>query len=160
MRKSNLTKKAWVIFSFWFNVAVGGVLTEFILHRTTSIESLGSAALAACLPCFFRYFNPSDPFPEPKEKQNDWGSWRKSNPLLLNSLPIPSSSYRWSALCRFQPLSQGNPWHRKMLNRKTPKRLLRVQPWQASWTPSRPHRVQPSKRGRSQMAWNWLSRSI
>ena len=40
-----------------------GVLTEYIVHHTTSVKALGGAALAALAPVLYRYFNPGDNFP-------------------------------------------------------------------------------------------------
>lgn len=61
----NVPPKVWTVLGFWFHVAAGGVLTEYIVHHTTSLKALGGAALAALAPVFYRYFNPSDTFPLP-----------------------------------------------------------------------------------------------
>jgi hypothetical protein len=50
---------------FWTHIAAGGVLTEYIVHHTTSFKALGGAALAALAPVLYRYFNPGDTFPAP-----------------------------------------------------------------------------------------------
>jgi len=59
----NVPPKVWTVLAFWFHVAAGGVLTEYIVHHTTSFKALGGAALAALAPVFYRYFNPGDSFP-------------------------------------------------------------------------------------------------
>jgi hypothetical protein len=61
----NVPPKVWTVFGFWTHVAAGGVLTEYIVHHTTSIKALGGAALAALAPVLYRYFNPGDNFPAP-----------------------------------------------------------------------------------------------
>lgn len=61
----NVPPKVWTVFGFWTHVATGGVLTEYIVHHTTSIKALGGAALAALAPVLYRYFNPGDNFPAP-----------------------------------------------------------------------------------------------
>jgi len=61
----NISTRIWTIFSYWINIVGAGVLTEYIVHRTTSLKALGGAALAAIAPVFYRYFNPADTFPEP-----------------------------------------------------------------------------------------------
>jgi hypothetical protein len=61
----NIPPKVWTVLGFWFHVAAGGVLTEFIVHHTTSVKALGGAALAALAPVLYRYFNPADTFPAP-----------------------------------------------------------------------------------------------
>ena len=53
----------WTVVGFWSHVAAGGVLTEYIVHHTTSVKALGGAALAALAPVLYRYFNPGDNFP-------------------------------------------------------------------------------------------------
>jgi len=63
----NIPPKVWTVLGFWFHVAAGGVLTEYIVHHTTSIKALGGAALAALAPVFYRYFNPGDNFPQPNK---------------------------------------------------------------------------------------------
>ena len=59
----NVPPKVWTVFGFWTHVAAGGVLTEYIVHHTTSIKALGGAALAALAPVLYRYLNPGDSFP-------------------------------------------------------------------------------------------------
>jgi hypothetical protein len=59
----NVPTKVWTVIGFWSHVAAGGVLTEYIVHHTTSIKALGGAALAALAPVLYRYFNPGDNFP-------------------------------------------------------------------------------------------------
>jgi len=61
----NIPTKVWTVLGFWLHVAAGGVLTEYIVHHTTSIKALGGAALAALAPVLYRYFNPADTFPVP-----------------------------------------------------------------------------------------------
>lgn len=59
----NVPPKVWTVLGFYLHVAVGGVLTEYIVHHTTSVKSLAGAAIAACAPVLYRYFNPADSFP-------------------------------------------------------------------------------------------------
>ena len=59
----NVPPKVWTVLGFWFHVEAGGVLTEYIVHHTTSLKALGGAALAALAPVLYRYFNPGDTFP-------------------------------------------------------------------------------------------------
>jgi hypothetical protein len=59
----NVPPKVWTVVGFWSHVAAGGVLTEYIVHHTTSVKALGGAALAALAPVLYRYFNPGDNFP-------------------------------------------------------------------------------------------------
>lgn len=59
----NVPPKVWTVLGFWSHVAAGGVLTEYIVHHTTSLKALGGAALAALAPVLYRYFNPGDNFP-------------------------------------------------------------------------------------------------
>ena len=59
----NVPPKVWTVIGFWSHVAAGGVLTEYIVHHTTSVKALGGAALAALAPVLYRYFNPGDNFP-------------------------------------------------------------------------------------------------
>jgi len=61
----NVPPKVWTILSAWFHVFVGGLLTEYIVHHTTSIKSLFGAGIAAVVPLVYRYVNPSDTFPQP-----------------------------------------------------------------------------------------------
>jgi len=63
----NIPPKVWTVLGFWFHVAAGGVLTEYIVHHTTSFKALGGAALAALAPVLYRYFNPADTFPVPSK---------------------------------------------------------------------------------------------
>ena len=59
----NVPPKVWTVVGFWSHVAAGGVLTEYLVHHTTSVKALGGAALAALAPVLYRYFNPGDNFP-------------------------------------------------------------------------------------------------
>lgn len=61
----NVPPKVWTVLGFYLHVAVGGVLTEYIVHHTTSLKALSGAALAALAPVLYRYFNPADTFPLP-----------------------------------------------------------------------------------------------
>lgn len=61
----NVPPKVWTVLGFWLHVVAGGVLTEYIVHHTTSIKALGGAALAALAPVLYRYVNPGDTFPLP-----------------------------------------------------------------------------------------------
>jgi len=61
----NVPPKVWTVLGFYAHVAAGGVLTEYIVHHTTSLKALGGAALAALAPVLYRYFNPGDNFPMP-----------------------------------------------------------------------------------------------
>ena len=61
----NIPPKIWTVLGFWTHIAAGGVLTEYIVHHTTSLKALGGAALAALAPVLYRYFNPGDSFPAP-----------------------------------------------------------------------------------------------
>lgn len=61
----NISTRLWTIFSYWINIVGAGVLTEYIVHHTTSLKALAGAAIAAIAPVFYRYFNPADTFPEP-----------------------------------------------------------------------------------------------
>jgi hypothetical protein len=61
----NVPPKVWTVLGFWLHVAAGGVLTEYIVHHTTSFKALGGAALAALAPVLYRYINPGDTFPAP-----------------------------------------------------------------------------------------------
>jgi len=61
----NIPPKIWTVLGFWTHIAAGGVLTEYIVHHTTSLKALGGAGLAALAPVLYRYFNPSDSFPTP-----------------------------------------------------------------------------------------------
>jgi hypothetical protein len=61
----NIPPKVWTVLGFYLHVAAGGVLTEYIVHHTTSTKALGGAALAALAPVLYRYFNPADTFPLP-----------------------------------------------------------------------------------------------
>jgi hypothetical protein len=61
----NISPKVWTVLSFWFHVAIGGVMTEYVIHHTTNVRALLSAGGAALLPVVYRYFNPSDTFPAP-----------------------------------------------------------------------------------------------
>ena len=63
----NVPPKVWTVVGFWSHVAAGGVLTEYIVHHTTSIKALGGAALAALAPVLYRYVNPGDTFPMPSK---------------------------------------------------------------------------------------------
>ena len=63
----NIPPKVWTVLAAWFHVLVGGVLTEYIMHHTTSLKSLGGAGLAALVPVLYRYINPSDTFPAPNK---------------------------------------------------------------------------------------------
>jgi hypothetical protein len=59
----NIPPKVWTVLAAWFHVLVGGVLTEYIMHHTTSLKALGGAGLAALVPVLYRYVNPADTFP-------------------------------------------------------------------------------------------------
>ena len=61
----NISVRLWTMFSYWINIVGAGVLTEYIVHRTTSLKALAGAAIAAVAPVFYRYFNPADTFPAP-----------------------------------------------------------------------------------------------
>lgn len=61
----NVPPKVWTILAAWFHVLVGGILTEYIVHHTTSIKALLGAGVAAVVPLIYRYVNPSDTFPAP-----------------------------------------------------------------------------------------------
>ena len=61
----NIPPKVWTILAAWFHVLVGGILTEYIVHHTTSIKALLGAGVAAVVPLIYRYVNPSDTFPAP-----------------------------------------------------------------------------------------------
>jgi hypothetical protein len=63
----NIPPKVWTVLAAWFHVLVGGVLTEYIMHHTTSLKALGGAGLAALVPVLYRYVNPSDTFPAPNK---------------------------------------------------------------------------------------------
>ena len=63
----NIPPKVWTVLAAWFHVLVGGVLTEYIMHHTTSLKALGGAGLAALVPVLYRYINPSDTFPAPNK---------------------------------------------------------------------------------------------
>ena len=63
----NVPPKVWTIAAAWFHVVVGGVLTEYIMHHTTSLKALGAAGLSALAPIVYRYVNPSDTFPLPSQ---------------------------------------------------------------------------------------------
>jgi hypothetical protein len=61
----NVPPKVWTVLAAWFHVLVGGVLTEYIMHQTTSFKALGAAGLSALAPLVYRYVNPADTFPLP-----------------------------------------------------------------------------------------------
>lgn len=61
----NVPPKVWTVAAAWFHVVVGGVLTEYIMHHTTSLKALGAAGLSALAPLVYRYVNPADTFPHP-----------------------------------------------------------------------------------------------
>jgi len=61
----NISPKVWTVLSMWFHVFVGGILTEYIMHHTTSLKALAGAGVAALVPIVYRYVNPSDTFPQP-----------------------------------------------------------------------------------------------
>jgi hypothetical protein len=61
----NVPPKVWTILAAWFHVLVGGILTEYIVHHTTSLKALAGAGVAAVVPLIYRYVNPSDTFPLP-----------------------------------------------------------------------------------------------
>ena len=61
----NVPPKVWTIAAAWFHVLVGGILTEYIVHHTTSIKALVGAGVAAVVPLIYRYVNPNDTFPHP-----------------------------------------------------------------------------------------------
>jgi hypothetical protein len=63
----NIPPKVWTVLAAWFHVLVGGVLTEYIMHHTTSLKALGGAGLAALVPVLYRYVNPGDTFPAPNK---------------------------------------------------------------------------------------------
>jgi len=63
----NVPPKVWTVLAAWFHVLVGGVLTEYIMHHTTSLKALGGAGLAALVPVLYRYVNPGDTFPAPNK---------------------------------------------------------------------------------------------
>jgi hypothetical protein len=63
----NIPPKVWTVLAAWFHVLVGGVLTEYIMHHSTSLKALGGAGLAALVPVLYRYVNPSDTFPAPNK---------------------------------------------------------------------------------------------
>jgi hypothetical protein len=63
----NIPPKVWTVLAAWFHVLVGGVLTEYIMHHTTSLKALGGAGLAALVPVLYRYINPGDTFPAPNK---------------------------------------------------------------------------------------------
>ena len=43
----NVPPKVWTIAAAWFHVLVGGILTEYIVHHTTSLKALAGAGVAA-----------------------------------------------------------------------------------------------------------------
>jgi hypothetical protein len=59
----NVPPKVWTVAAAWFHVLVGGILTEYIVHHTTSIKALVGAGVAAVVPLVYRYVNPADTFP-------------------------------------------------------------------------------------------------
>jgi len=61
----NVPPKVWTIAAAWFHVLVGGILTEYIVHHTTSLKALAGAGVAAVVPLIYRYVNPADTFPLP-----------------------------------------------------------------------------------------------
>jgi hypothetical protein len=63
----NIPPKVWTVLAAWFHVLVGGVLTEYIMHHSTSLKALGGAGLAALVPVLYRYVNPGDTFPAPNK---------------------------------------------------------------------------------------------
>lgn len=63
----NVPPKVWTILAAWFHVLVGGILTEYIVHQTTSIKALLGAGVAAVVPLVYRYVNPADTFPLPNK---------------------------------------------------------------------------------------------
>lgn len=63
----NVPTKVWTILAAWFHVLVGGILTEYIVHHTTSVKALLGAGVAAVVPLIYRYVNPSDTFPAPNK---------------------------------------------------------------------------------------------
>ncbi len=63
----NIPPKVWTVLAAWFHVLVGGILTEYIVHHTTSVKALVGAGVAAVVPLIYRYVNPSDTFPAPNK---------------------------------------------------------------------------------------------
>ena len=61
----NVSPKVWTVISMWFHVFVGGALTEYIVHHTTSVKGLLGAGIAAVVPVMYRYVNPTDSVPAP-----------------------------------------------------------------------------------------------
>lgn len=61
----NVPPKVWTVLAAWFHVLVGGILTEYIVHHTTSFKALAGAGIAAVVPLVYRYVNPADTFPLP-----------------------------------------------------------------------------------------------